>query len=500
MDTAAPDPRRRRLAVAALACLAVLAGTGLAIRLTERPGPHPAGQGRPLSAAEARRLAVMRVTNHRDGRAGLTATLGGPGSTSRLTGSVDWSRSLVYLTVSGTTGAVPDGLLQAVPGVVATRSARPAGAPVGPAVSDRPGPPPLPPPDGWRIRRLAVASPTPLDSLVSLLFRMAADRPDPVRTEGPQAARWVAHGDDGGVDVVLAPAPAATGPAASGGDTSGAQVRYWLDDNARLHRVEALLAGGVPAVVNFDRTSRPEIVAIDALGGPPVHPRAVTNAEADRLSGMRPAGRASGGATVTLTVPTMPAADVRGAGWVDWRRGVAYLRLTGLDRPDGVSLMRADDRAVAIRPMTDRAARPGPTVARSTTPAVSCPPPLPPPRGTGWVVTPWRHRGDELGAFDLDLLVGEALAAGRPGHDDPGELRASAVWLRADTVGGRRVSVFEMPKPAEADEPPGRARLRYWVDRTGLLRRLELRTRTGAFAHLDLRPGPVPRQVADPVD
>ena len=76
--------------------------------------------------------------------------------------------------------------------------------------------------------------------------------------------------------------------------------------------------------------------------------------------------------------------------------------------------------------------------------------------------------------------------------DDAVELRASAVWLRGDTLDGRSVSVFEMPKPAEAGEPPGHARLRYWVDGAGLLRRLELRTRTGAFAQLDLTPVPPP--------
>ena len=42
--------------------------------------------------------------------------------------------------------------------------------------------------------------------------------------------------------------------------------------------------------------------------------------------------------------------------------------------------------------------------------------------------------------------------------------------------------------------------MRYWVDRSGLLRRLELRTRTGAFAQLDLVPGPVPDLPAVPTD
>ncbi|NGM14455.1 hypothetical protein ENC19_18200 [Verrucosispora sp. CWR15] len=39
----------------------------------------------------------------------------------------------------------------------------------------------------------------------------------------------------------------------------------------------------------------------------------------------------------------------------------------------------------------------------------------------------------------------------------------------------------------------GRGPLRYWVDRSGTLRRLELSTRSGAWAQLDLTPGRVPR-------
>jgi hypothetical protein len=32
---------------------------------------------------------------------------------------------------------------------------------------------------------------------------------------------------------------------------------------------------------------------------------------------------ARGGGTVALTLPTVPATNLRGTGWVDWRAGVA---------------------------------------------------------------------------------------------------------------------------------------------------------------------------------
>jgi hypothetical protein len=54
------------------------------------------------------------------------------------------------------------------------------------------------------------------------------------------------------------------------------------------------------------------------------------------------------------------------------------------------------------------------------------------------------------------------------------------------------VTVYEIAKGADLGGARGAARIRYWMDRTGVLRRLELRTRTGAFAQLDITPGEVP--------
>jgi len=39
---------------------------------------------------------------------------------------------------------------------------------------------------------------------------------------------------------------------------------------------------------------------------------------------------------------------------------------------------------------------------------------------------------------------------------------------------------------------PGSGRLRYWLDGDGLLRRIEVRTREGAFGWLDVTPAWVP--------
>lgn len=79
---------------------------------------------------------------------------------------------------------------------------------------------------------------------------------------------------------------------------------------------------------------------------------------------------------------------------------------------------------------------------------------------------------------NLDRLLETALRLG--GTAVPA---GSAVRLRGDQIAGRAVDVVEVP----AD----RAALRYWIDRDGVLRRLELPA-GGVWAQLDLTPGRVP--------
>jgi hypothetical protein len=95
---------------------------------------------------------------------------------------------------------------------------------------------------------------------------------------------------------------------------------------------------------------------------------------------------------------------------------------------------------------------------------------------------------DTQGSTDLDLLLGAALAAA----GDAAALRTRASWLRQDTLSGVPVTVFEIRGPAEAGTVPGQGLLRYWVDRSGLPLRLEVRTADQAFGSLDVSLGPVP--------
>lgn len=523
VDSSAPAAHRRRVTtLALLVCLAAGSAAGLAgglVSFSPTQGPQ---RPRPLSAPEAQRLAAMRLQNFRDARVALRATLGSPGADIRLAGWVDWSRTLVYLTVSGPAAGAQEGLLQAAPTVLATRAARVTTAPASASATNAsaaPAPPPVvPPADGWRIRPLTAAGVDPgsLESLIALLFAVANDGADPADLLRHSEARWLGRDRTDGtpVDVLLGPAvpPPVSTPSGDTVPTSapagtpttgptlrsrtatslaamGGAVRYWLDDEARLHRFEALLPRHVPVKVDFTRGDRSGIAAIAALGGRPVSPRGVTAAEADTLARMRQRNRAALGGQVRLTVPTLPAATLRGVGWVDWRKNLAYLAVRDLDKPTEGLLMRAGRNGVAVRtaPKSDRPPSPDDL------------PPLPPPRERDWGYTRWEERGDALGGLDLDLLINEVLLVGGGAREEAEPMRTSAVWLRKDNVGGTPVSVFEIPKAAERGTPPGQARLRYWVDRSGGLRRLELRTRIGAFAQLDIDRGDVPYVASVPI-
>jgi hypothetical protein len=410
-----------------------------------------------------------------------------------------------------------------VPGILATRPATPAADPAAPAV-DKAAPPAVdkavdappvtPPADGWQIRAFNVAGPkpAPLESFLALLFTVATDRTDAADVLEHSESRWLGTDKLAGteVDVLLGPAvpprevaPAGTAsprfdapsptpkaakqsaaptgsptPAPSTLAQMGGGVRYWIDASSRMHRFEALLGNDVPVEVDLNRTDNPEFVAVDAFGGLPVKARAVTAEEAAVLARVAQRNLDRGGGTLDLTVPTMPAANLRGAGWIDWTEGIAYLSVRDLGKPADVALMRADREGVAVLPIKPRA---------------NARPPLPAPTGDRWKYQRWVDRADTSGGLDLDLLVAEALTLASGDRDDPAALRQRASWLRADKIGDRAVSVYEIAKPQETGAVRrGQARMRYWIDKAGGLRRIELRTRTGAFAQLDITPGAVP--------
>ncbi|MEV7987907.1 hypothetical protein [Micromonospora sp. NPDC085948] len=469
-----------------LGLTAVTSATALVLGLLSW-APDPPEPARPLTLTEGERLAALRVTNLRDLRAGVRVTAGVDATRIELVGWVDWSRSLLYLDVGGPGAGAERGLLQRAGSVLVIRP--------DPAAVPTPAAPPLvPPADRWRLHRL-----TPGASLVpvlDLLLGLAADRPDADPAAAGSAARWIARDTMAGgpVDLLQAPllarTPAAgsttagstaagsttasstaaqvpgTGPTGSGsaGAEPDGQTRYWLDQDARLHKLVTRLPGVGPVTVTLHRADRPTLRPVDALGGRPGLPRALTDAEQRRLDRLPARLRAQGGAAVTLTAPTGTDTNLRGAGWLSWTTRTAYLSVADLGVPDRRTLLRRDAAGLARADLPAAAGGGGTAEAPGR-------PPLAPPAGP-WRVS--RSVGDDVGR-----LVDAAVAAGSVGP------RGAAVRIREDVTAGRTVDVVEVG--------PAGARLRYWVDRDGSLRRLELHTSGNAWAQLDLQPAAVPR-------
>ncbi|WBB91755.1 hypothetical protein [Verrucosispora sp. WMMC514] len=445
----ADDPRRvanrrRRLTLAGLALTAVLSAVMLVATLVNwaPDGPAP----RDLTTAERERLATMRVTNYRELRAGLHVTAGAGATRTDLLGWVDWARGLAYLDVGGPGAGASRGLAQATPTVLVIRP--------DPTAVPTPAMPPLvPPADGWRLP----ADPD-LAPLLGLIFALAADRPDPAdRWTGRWVGREQLNGEP--IDVLEVATPDTVVPASRtpGADTPDTAIptRYWLDRAGRLHRVLTDVTGIGPVTVALNRADRPTLRPVEALGGRPGLPRALTSAERDRWRRMPSRLRAVGGATATLTMPVSAATNLRGSGWLSWTSGSAYLAVTDLDTDARRTLIRHHGRQVT---RID-----GSGSARA---------PLPPP-AAGWRTGPHRTQA-------VDPLVAAALRAVQ--HPDP---RGGTERVRGDSIAGTSVDVVQVDT--------GRGPLRYWVDRSGMLRRLELPTRSGAWAQLDLTPGRVPR-------
>ncbi|MEV4120993.1 hypothetical protein [Micromonospora sp. NPDC049645] len=464
-DPGSSAGRRRRTVLLLLGLTAVTSATALVLGLLSW-APDPPEPARPLTVAESERLAAMRVTNLRDLRAGVRVTAGTGAARLELVGWVDWSRALLYVDVGGPGAGAERGLLQKSGPVLVIRP--------DPAAVPTPATPPLvPPADRWRLHRLAPGA--RLAPVLDLLLDLAADRPDRTRTATASGARWVARDTvpAGPLDVIQAPLPARAPPAgaAPGSATVSPDgtTRYWLDQDARLHKLVTRLPDADPVTMIFNRADRPTLQPVDALGGRPGLPRALTDTEQRRLERLPARLRAQGGATLTLSAPIGTDTNLRGAGWLSWTARTAYLSIADLGVPNRRTLLRRDAAGLARADLPAVAAGGGTAEAPVR-------PPLPPPAGSWRVSRPGRD--------DLGLLIDAALAAGSVGH------RGAAVRVREDVTAGRTVDVVE--------SGPTGARLRYWIDHDGSLRRLELRTEAGAWAHLDLSPAVVPRLAATP--
>ncbi|WP_409179856.1 hypothetical protein F9C11_25380 [Amycolatopsis sp. VS8301801F10] len=193
---------------------------------------------RPVTADEASRLALARFGNYR--KQGRAVTISVPGAAGELviTGSADYRAKAGYGVLKGKgRNDSGNGLIRWTAGRIELRPLT--------AVPDFP--PANPPADGWFGRPLNPAAGA-LDRALAILLGLGSDRPDNAQLLPQNGAEWVAADQVNGhaVDVF-------TGPDSRDRPGSAEKVRYWLDAEGVMYRVQAAIPGETdPVVISFD--------------------------------------------------------------------------------------------------------------------------------------------------------------------------------------------------------------------------------------------------------
>ncbi|MFI6098364.1 hypothetical protein ACIA8G_22650 [Lentzea sp. NPDC051213] len=198
---------------------------------------------RPLSIPEAERLALVRFSNYTTGVSAFTASVPSPGGKLVLAGRVDFVNHLGYagMRTDGRDDEFSKGLVQWNLGRMAF-----AMTPSAEAVD------PVPVVD-WQVRELQERG-SELDGALRLLVNLGADRPENAQLLLQSTARWLRSDKIGeaAVDVF-------EGPKQKSDDS--ARLRYWLDQDGKLRRLEAKL-GNQEELAVFDFTSSKQPVQV----------------------------------------------------------------------------------------------------------------------------------------------------------------------------------------------------------------------------------------------
>lgn len=212
----------------ALALLLVLTACG------STPDP------RPLSIPEAERLALVRFSNYTTGVSAFTASVPSPGGKLLLDGRVDFVNHLGYagMRTDGRSDEASQGLVQWNLGRMAF-----AMTPSTKAVD------PVPVVD-WQVRNLQERG-SELDGALRLLVNLGSDRPENSQLLLQSSARWLRPDKigDTAVDVFEGPRQK---------DATDSRLRYWLDADGKLRRLEAKLGNQEEfAVFDFTGSKQP---------------------------------------------------------------------------------------------------------------------------------------------------------------------------------------------------------------------------------------------------
>lgn len=189
---------------------------------------------RPLSIPEAERLALVRFSNYTTGVSAFTASVPSPGGKLVLDGRVDFVNHLgqAGMRTDGRDDEFSKGLLQWNLGRMAFATA---------------------PSADWQVRDLQERG-SELDGALRLLVNLGADRPENAQLLLQSSARWLRSDKigDTAVDVFEGPKQK---------DAAEARLRYWLDADGKLRRLEAKL-GTQEELAVFDFTGPGEPVQV----------------------------------------------------------------------------------------------------------------------------------------------------------------------------------------------------------------------------------------------
>jgi hypothetical protein len=217
--------------------IAAAAAVGVATFLIVDPSSGPAGP-RALTSDEVNRLAITRFRNYEAGGRAVKITVPTTAGGLVITGSVDYRTHLGYGVVHGTgRDTSGNGLIQWSTTSVYVH-------PMANAPTEAPA---SPPGSGWHRRPLRTSG-SSLDSSLLIALNLGSDRPDNAELLPQNGAAWVGQEQVGGhrVDVM-------SGPAARGKPDTAGNVRYWIDSDGTMHRVQADVdSEPQPVVIDFD--------------------------------------------------------------------------------------------------------------------------------------------------------------------------------------------------------------------------------------------------------
>ena len=202
---------------------------------------------RPVTQEEAERLALARMSVYDLGIADVELSVPVEDQTLRLQGLVDTQDHAGYALVTTQDDPPQHALLQWTLDDKAI------------AATDATSLPAAPPGDGWTAAALVPAD--PLDSALLVTLNLASDRPENPLLLRQNGAMWAGTDtvDGRDVDVFL-------GPGDDG--TTDERIRYLVDDDGTLLRVEADTGADDPLVIDLAPSAATDVPLVAALTDP----------------------------------------------------------------------------------------------------------------------------------------------------------------------------------------------------------------------------------------